>query len=57
MGDRSVAAKSSTDTPYAPDAGDLIWTEARPIAYAGIAVPSATLEDVRAKLAALIGIT
>jgi mRNA interferase MazF len=122
-----VAAKSSTDTPYAPDAGDLIWTdfnprtgreqsgrhpalvvspvafwkasgfaivcpitsrirpfgtstvvlppelpiageilashvrsidtEARPIAYAGIAVPSATLEDVRAKLAALIGIT
>jgi mRNA interferase MazF len=33
-----------------------IDTLARPISYAGAAVPTATLEDVRAKLAALIGL-
>jgi mRNA interferase MazF len=34
-----------------------IDTLARPIAYAGAAVPPATLEEVRGKLGALIGFT
>jgi len=34
-----------------------IDTEARPIAYAGAAVPAPILDDTRAKLAALIGLT
>ena len=49
--------------PGLPIAGEIlashirsIDTEARPIAYAGAAVPTAILEDVRAKLAALIGL-
>jgi mRNA interferase MazF len=33
-----------------------IDTLARPIRYAGAAVPTATLDDVRSKLAALIGL-
>jgi mRNA interferase MazF len=33
-----------------------IDTVARPISYAGAAVPAATLEDVRSKLAVLIGL-
>jgi mRNA interferase MazF len=33
-----------------------IDTLARPISYAGAAVPGATLDDVRSKLAALIGL-
>jgi mRNA interferase MazF len=33
-----------------------IDTLARPISYAGAAVPAATLDDVRSKLAALIGL-
>jgi mRNA interferase MazF len=33
-----------------------IDTEARPVAYAGAAVPGVILADVRAKLAALIGL-
>jgi mRNA interferase MazF len=33
-----------------------IDTLARPIGYAGAAVPAATLDEVRAKLAALIGL-
>ena len=33
-----------------------IDTVARPISYAGAAVPAATLDDVRGKLAALIGL-
>jgi mRNA interferase MazF len=37
--------------------GRSIDTEARPIAYAGAAVPASILEDARAKLAALIGLT
>lgn len=34
-----------------------IDTDARPIAYAGARVPAFTLTDVRAKLAALVGLT
>ena len=34
-----------------------IDTQARPIAYAGSSVPQQVLDDVRAKLAALIGLT
>jgi mRNA interferase MazF len=33
-----------------------IDTLARPISYAGATVPAATLDDVRSKLAALIGL-
>jgi mRNA interferase MazF len=33
-----------------------IDTWARPIGYAGAAVPAATLDEVRSKLAALIGL-
>jgi mRNA interferase MazF len=48
--------------PGLPVAGEIlashvrsIDTQARPIAYAGAAVPHAILDDVRAKLVALIG--
>ena len=50
--------------PYAPDAGDLIWTDfdprvgreqSAPVSYAG-KVPAAALDDVRSKLVALKGI-
>jgi mRNA interferase MazF len=50
--------------PGLPIAGEILTshvrsidTEARRIAFAGAAVPSATLAEVRAKLAALIGLT
>jgi mRNA interferase MazF len=49
--------------PGLPIAGEIlashvrsIDTEARPIAYAGAAVPQSVLDEVRAKLAAIIGV-
>ena len=50
--------------PGLPVAGEIlsshvrsIDTQARPIAFAGATVPAAVLADVRAKLAALIGLS
>jgi mRNA interferase MazF len=49
--------------PGLPVAGEIltshvrsIGTLARPISYAGATVPAATLDEVRAKLTALIGL-